>query len=80
MVIADYYIISIGQKIPEINLDHTINVNSYKIPMKNYSTKSSEMFFLRILKGVCYDFFPLERGEIIMTMIHTNGLNQTMGR
>lgn len=63
MVIADYYIISIGQKIPEINLDHTINVNSYKIPMKNYSTQSSEMFFLRILKGVCYDFSPLERGR-----------------
>ena len=63
MVIADYYIISIGQKTPEINLDHTINVNSYKIPMKNYSTQSSEMFFLRILKGVCYEFSPLERGE-----------------
>ena len=60
MVIADYYIISIGQKMPVLSLDNSFNVNSYKTPTKELS---SEMFFLKILNGICYQFSPLERSE-----------------
>ncbi len=63
MVIADYYIISINQKTPSVYSDNTVEVETYKVPLRNYNALSSEMFFLKILNGICYNFYPIARHE-----------------